>query len=239
KLPGEERGSFRFLHVSTDEVFGSLGPDGFFSETTPYAPNSPYSASKAGADHLARAWHRTYGLPVLTTNCSNNYGPCQFPEKLIPHIILSALKNRPLPVYGDGGNTRDWLYVEDHCRALAAALERGVPGEVYAIGGGCEKTNLEIVRFICEVLDGLCPREDGRPYGERIVFVRDRPGHDRRYAVDAAKIRNELGWKPQWSFEEGMKKTIAWYRENERWTENILNGSYRLERRGAGGRTTP
>jgi dTDP-glucose 4,6-dehydratase len=238
RLSGEKRSAFRFLHVSTDEVFGSLGPEGFFSETTPYAPNSPYSASKAGADHLVRAWHRTYGLPVLTTNCSNNYGPCQFPEKLIPHMILSALKNRPLPVYGDGGNTRDWLYVEDHCRALSAVLERGAPGEVYAVGGGCEKTNLDIVHFICDALDGLCPRGDGRSYREQIAFVRDRPGHDRRYAIDAAKIRKELGWEPEWSFEKGMKETIAWYRENAQWVEDILSGSYRLERRGMG-RETP
>jgi dTDP-glucose 4,6-dehydratase len=237
-LSDEKKHAFRFLHVSTDEVYGSLGPDGFFSETTPYAPNSPYSASKAGADHLARAWHRTYGLPVLITNCSNNYGPRQFPEKLVPHMILSALKNRPLPVYGDGGNTRDWLYVEDHCRALSAALEAGTPGEVYAVGGGCERTNLEMVRFICDALDGLCPRADGRSYREQIAFVRDRPGHDRRYAIDAAKIRNDLGWKPVWSFEEGMKNTIAWYRENGRWAEDILNG-YRLERRGTGRVETP
>jgi dTDP-glucose 4,6-dehydratase len=234
KLSDKEKHVFRFLHISTDEVFGSLGSEGFFSETTPYAPNSPYSASKAGADHLVRAWHRTYGLPVLTTNCSNNYGPCQFPEKLVPHIILSALKNHSLPVYGDGGNIRDWLYVEDHCRALSAVLERGIPGEVYAVGGGCEKTNLEVVRFICDILDDLCPRECGRSYRDLITFVQDRPGHDRRYAVNTTKIRNELAWEPLWSFEKGMKETIAWYRNNGQWVDDILNGSYRLERRGTG-----
>jgi dTDP-glucose 4,6-dehydratase len=233
-LPEDKRRDFRFLHVSTDEVFGSLDGGGAFSETTPYAPNSPYSASKAGADHLVRAWHRTYGLPTLTVNCSNNYGPWQFPEKLIPHMILSALRNAPLPVYGDGRNVRDWLYVLDHCEALLTVLERGTPGECYAVGGGCEKSNLEIVRFICDALDVSRPRADGRPYRERIVFVRDRPGHDRRYAIDAAKIRTELGWRPKWDFGEGMRRTIAWYLENERWTDGILSGSYRLERRGTG-----
>jgi dTDP-glucose 4,6-dehydratase len=236
KLPGEAKRGFRFLHVSTDEVFGSLGKEGRFSETTPYAPNSPYSASKAGADHLVRAWHRTYGLPALTTNCSNNYGPCQFPEKLIPHMILSALRNDALPVYGDGQNIRDWLYVLDHCRALSTVLERGVPGERYVIGGNCERANLEIVHFICDTLDVLRPREGGKSYRERIVFVRDRPGHDRRYAMDASKIKNDLGWSPEWTFEEGMRKTIVWYLENEAWAKSILNGSYRLERMGTGGR---
>ncbi|MDR1623313.1 MAG: dTDP-glucose 4,6-dehydratase [Synergistaceae bacterium] len=237
-LSGDARHGFRFLHVSTDEVFGSLGKEGTFSEATPYAPNSPYSASKAGADHLVRAWHRTYGLPALTTNCSNNYGPYQFPEKLIPHMILSALRDNSLPVYGDGQNIRDWLYVLDHCRALLTVLERGVPGESYAIGGNCERTNLEIVGFICDVLDALRPREDGRSYRERIAFVPDRPGHDRRYAMNASKIKNELGWSPEWTFQEGMRKTIAWYLENEAWVDGILNGSYRLKRMGTGGHDT-
>jgi dTDP-glucose 4,6-dehydratase len=236
RLSPEARHGFRFLHVSTDEVFGSLGKEGSFSETTPYAPNSPYSASKAGADHLARAWHRTYGLPVLTTNCSNNYGPYQFPEKLIPHMILSALRGAALPVYGDGQNIRDWLYVLDHCRALLAVLERGAPGESYVIGGNCERTNLEIVYFICDVLDDLRPRKDGGSYRERIAFVRDRPGHDRRYAMNVSKIKNDLDWSPQWTFEEGMRKTIMWYLENDVWVKDILNGSYRLERMGTGGR---
>ena len=234
-LTGEEKSAFRFLHVSTDEVFGSLGPvskGGVFSETTPYAPNSPYSASKAGADHLARAWSRTYGLPVLTTHCSNNYGPYQFPEKLIPHMILSALKNKPLPVYGDGRNVRDWLYVLDHCRALLTVLERGAPGETYVIGGDCQKTNLEVVTFICDALDALRPRADGRPHRERISFVQDRLGHDHRYAIDPAKIKKELGWRTEWDFDQGMRRTIAWYIENEPWTEEI--GTYRLERLGMG-----
>ncbi|MDR1977437.1 MAG: dTDP-glucose 4,6-dehydratase [Synergistaceae bacterium] len=237
-LPGDVRHGFRFLHVSTDEVFGSLGEEGAFSETTPYAPNSPYSASKAGADHLVRAWRRTYGLPTLTTNCSNNYGPYQFPEKLIPHMILSALRNEPLPVYGDGKNVRDWLYVLDHCRALLTVLERGTPGECYAVGGNCERANLEIVRFICDALDDLRPRQDGKSHRERITFVPDRPGHDLRYAMDASKIKNELGWSPQWTFEEGMRKTIVWYLENEAWVDDVLNGSYRLERLGRSGHDT-
>ncbi|MDR3231375.1 MAG: dTDP-glucose 4,6-dehydratase [Synergistaceae bacterium] len=233
-LPEGKKREFRFLHVSTDEVFGSLGENGAFSEATPYAPNSPYSASKAGADHLVRAWHRTYGLPTLTTNCSNNYGPYQFPEKLIPHMILSALRGKPLPVYGDGRNIRDWLYVLDHCKALLTVLEKGVPGDSYAVGGNCERANLDIVHLICDTLDVLRPHQDGRPCRDRIVFVRDRPGHDRRYAIDATKIKNELGWRPEETFDEGMKKTIAWYLENAPWVEAILNGSYRLERRGAG-----
>jgi dTDP-glucose 4,6-dehydratase len=236
KLSGEARHDFRFLQVSTDEVFGSLGKEGRFSETTPYAPNSPYSASKAGADHLVRAWNRTYGMPTLTTNCSNNYGPYQFPEKLIPHTVLSALRNDPLPVYGDGQNIRDWLYVLDHCKALLTVLERGAPGGSYVIGGHCERTNLEVVCFICDVLDVLSPREDGKSYRERIAFVQDRPGHDHRYAMDASKIKNDLDWSPEWTFEEGMRKTIAWYLENAAWVKGILNGSYRLERMGTSGR---
>jgi dTDP-glucose 4,6-dehydratase len=232
-----ERDGFRFLHVSTDEVFGSLGPeDKPFSETTPYAPNSPYSASKAGADHLVRAWRSTYGLPTLTTNCSNNYGPYQFPEKLIPHMILSALRGKPLPVYGDGQNVRDWIYVEDHCRALLTALEKGTPGETYAVGGNCEQTNLQIVRFICDALDELRPREDGRPYREQIAFVRDRPGHDRRYAIDSTKMRERLNWRPEWTFGRGMRETIRWYLENENWVEDVSSGSYRMDRLGMGGR---
>jgi dTDP-glucose 4,6-dehydratase len=238
-LPDEAKQGFRFLHVSTDEVFGSLGKEGRFSETTPYAPNSPYSASKAGADHLVRAWRRTYGLPASITNCSNNYGPYQFPEKLIPHMILSALRGQPLPVYGDGQNRRDWIYVLDHCRALLTVLERGVPGECYAVGGNCERTNLEIVRFICDTLDVLRPREDGKPYRERIAFVRDRPGHDRRYAMDASKIKNALSWEPQWTFEKGMRTTIEWYLQNEPWIDGILRGPYRLERVGMGERHDP
>jgi dTDP-glucose 4,6-dehydratase len=234
-LQGEEKSSFRFLHVSTDEVFGSLEDNGAFSEASPYAPNSPYSASKAAADHLVRAWHRTYGLPVLTTNCSNNYGPRQFPEKLIPHMIFSALRGKPLPIYGDGQNIRDWLYVLDHCRALLTVLEKGTPGEVYVIGGDCERANLDVVNFICDVLDGLRPRPAGGSYREQIAFVRDRPGHDRRYAIDATKIKNELGWRPDWDFDRGMRNTIAWYMNNEPWVNDILNGAYRLERRGAGG----
>ena len=231
-LPAEEKDSFRFLHVSTDEVFGSLGKEGFFSENTPYAPNSPYSASKAGADHLVRAWHCTYGLPALITNCSNNYGPYQFPEKLIPHMIFSALRNKPLPIYGDGQNIRDWLHVSDHCQALSAVIEKGKPGESYVIGGNCERANIEIAQYICETLDDLRPRDNGRSYREQITFVRDRPGHDRRYAIDANKIKNELDWRPEWSLDRGMRSTIAWYLENEKWVDDILNGTYRLERQG-------
>jgi dTDP-glucose 4,6-dehydratase len=236
KLSDEARRSFRFLHVSTDEVFGSLGKEGSFSETTHYAPNSPYSATKAGADHLVRAWNRTYGLPTLITNCSNNYGSYQFPEKLIPHVTLSALRGQPLPVYGDGQNIRDWIYVLDHCRALLTVLEKGVPGECYAVGGNCERTNLEIVHFICDTLDASRPRKDGKSYRERISFVQDRPGHDRRYAIDASKIKNGLDWKPELTFEKGMQTTINWYLENESWADDILKGSYRLERVGMGER---
>ncbi|GHV44080.1 dTDP-glucose 4,6-dehydratase [Synergistales bacterium] len=235
-LSDEDRHNFRFLHVSTDEVFGSLGEDGAFSETTSYAPNSPYSASKASADHLVRAWRHTYGLPTLTTNCSNNYGPYQFPEKLIPHIILSALRGAPLPVYGDGQNIRDWLYVIDHCRALLTVLEKGAPGATYNIGGNCERANLDIVHFISDTLDSLRPRADGRPYRDQIAFVRDRPGHDRRYAIDAAKIKNELNWRPEWTFDKGIRETVEWYLKNTPWVDAILNGSYRLERRGTGER---
>jgi dTDP-glucose 4,6-dehydratase len=210
-LPGPEKAAFRFLHVSTDEVYGSLGPDDpAFSETTPYAPNSPYSASKAGSDHLVRAYHHTYGLPTLVTNCSNNYGPRQFPEKLIPLMIHHALAGKPLPVYGDGQNVRDWLYVMDHCGALRAVLERGRPGEVYNIGGGAEMKNLDLVQTLCSLLDEARPRARGS-YAELISFVKDRPGHDRRYAIDSRKIQRELGWKPQESFESGLAKTVRWY----------------------------
>lgn len=224
--------NFRFLHVSTDEVYGSLGPDGLFSESTPYDPRSPYSASKASADHLARAFFHTYGLPVLMTNCSNNYGPFQYPEKLIPLMILSALENKPLPVYGDGGNIRDWLYVEDHCEALLKVFLKGRPGETYNIGGHSERTNLEVVRAICDLLDKLRPKADGTTYRGQITFVTDRPGHDRRYAIDAGKIRGELGWKPKQSFETGLQKTVQWYLENQWWVKEVIKDKYGLERLG-------
>ena len=212
-LAAPERAAFRFLHVSTDEVYGSLGPDDpAFSETTPYAPNSPYSASKAASDHLVRAYWHTYGLPVLTTNCSNNYGPHQFPEKLIPLMIHQALAGKALPVYGDGLNVRDWLYVVDHCAALRAVLERGRPGEVYNIGGGAERKNIDLVRTLCALLDDARPRAGGS-YAALITFVKDRPGHDRRYAIDSRKIQAELGWRPQESFESGLRKTVRWYLE--------------------------
>jgi dTDP-glucose 4,6-dehydratase len=225
-LPDEEKKSFRFLHVSTDEVFGSLGPDDPpFSETTPYAPNSPYAASKAASDHLVRAYHHTYGLPTLTTNCSNNYGRFQFPEKLIPLMILNARDGKALPVYGDGMNVRDWLYVEDHCEAIATVLERGRPGETYNIGGWNEKPNLEIVRTICDLVDEIAPRPGSRR--DLITYVKDRPGHDRRYAMDARKIERELGWKPKATFESGIRETVRWYLENEAWVRNVTSGSYR------------
>ncbi|MFL6623736.1 MAG: dTDP-glucose 4,6-dehydratase [Sulfurifustis sp.] len=219
---------FRFLHVSTDEVYGSLAPDAPpFGETNRYEPNSPYSASKAASDHLVRAYHHTYGLPVLTTNCSNNYGPYHFPEKLIPLMILNAVAGKPLPVYGDGQQIRDWLYVKDHVTALRRVLEAGRVGETYNIGGWNERTNLEVVRAICAVLDELCPPADGRPYAEQITFVADRPGHDRRYAIDARKIERELGWKPQETFESGIRKTVMWYLENQDWIRNVTSGEYR------------
>jgi dTDP-glucose 4,6-dehydratase len=227
-LPPGERDGFRFLHVSTDEVYGSLGPqDPQFHESTPYAPNSPYSASKAAADHLVRAYHHTYSLPTLTTNCSNNYGPLQFPEKLIPLMILNACAGKPLPVYGDGQNVRDWLYVEDHCRALRRVLAAGTPGETYNVGGWHEKPNLEIVETICRILDELRPADAVVPHRKLISFVKDRPGHDRRYAIDARKIARELGWKPQESFESGIRKTIEWYLEHEDWVNDVTSGSYR------------
>ncbi|HUJ87100.1 MAG TPA: dTDP-glucose 4,6-dehydratase [Burkholderiales bacterium] len=218
-LPGAEQASFRFLHVSTDEVYGSLGADDpAFSETTPYAPNSPYAASKSASDHLVRAYRHTYGLPTLTTNCSNNYGPYQFPEKLIPLVIRNALAGKPLPVYGDGKNVRDWLYVLDHCAALRQVLDRGRPGETYNIGGASQRTNIDVVQRICAILDRLQPRAGGL-YADLISFVKDRPGHDRRYAIDSAKIRAELGWRPRESFESGMEKTVHWYLANTGWAE--------------------
>jgi dTDP-glucose 4,6-dehydratase len=231
-LSAVEKAAFRFLHVSTDEVYGSLGPAGLFTETSPYDPSSPYSASKAAADHFARAYFRTYGLPVLVTNCSNNYGPCQFPEKLIPMMVLNALEGKPLPVYGDGGNIRDWLYVEDHCRALWKVLEEGQPGETYNIGGNSERTNLEVVQTICRILDELRPDLPHRPCSSLISFVKDRPGHDRRYAIDASKIRRELGWEPQIDFEKGIRLTVRWYLENSTWVERVSSGQYRRERLG-------
>jgi dTDP-glucose 4,6-dehydratase len=224
----DEKSAFRFLHVSTDEVYGSLAPmDPAFSETTRYAPNSPYSASKAASDHLVRAYHHTYGLPVLTTNCSNNYGPFQFPEKLIPLVILHAVAGKPIPVYGDGQNVRDWLYVTDHCEAIARVLGRGRPGQTYNIGGRNEVKNLDVVNTICSLLDELRPSDPVVPHKQLIAFVKDRPGHDRRYAMDASKIEAELGWRPKETFETGIRKTIEWYLKNPAWIEAVTSGSYR------------
>jgi dTDP-glucose 4,6-dehydratase len=223
-LEAAKKSAFRFHHVSTDEVYGSLDETGFFSEQTAYRPNSPYSASKASSDHLVRAWHHTYGLPVITTNCSNNYGPYHFPEKLIPLMIQNALNGRPLPVYGKGDNIRDWLYVDDHARALRLALEKGTVGETYNIGGWNEKTNLEVVHAVCAILDELRPI--GAPHGRLITYVQDRPGHDRRYAIDASKIARELGWKPQETFETGLLKTVVWYLENTAWVHAVISGEY-------------
>lgn len=225
------KAAFRFLHVSTDEVYGSLGDDGLFHEGTPYDPRSPYSASKASSDHLVRAWFHTYGLPVLITNCSNNYGPYQFPEKLIPVVILKALQGQAIPVYGKGENVRDWLYVDDHARALLRVLERGIPGETYNIGGHTEKQNIEVVQTICNTLDSLQPSANGA-YGNQITFVTDRPGHDFRYAIDADKIKNELGWLPTENFESGISKTVAWYLDNIDWCESVTRNNYNLERLG-------
>jgi dTDP-glucose 4,6-dehydratase len=233
-LPEADRGRFRFHHVSTDEVYGSLGPTGRFTEDTPYAPSSPYSASKASSDHLVRAWHHTYGLPVVTSNCSNNYGPCQFPEKLIPLVTLNALEGRPLPVYGTGENVRDWLYVGDHARALRRILTAGRPGESYNVGGDSEKTNLQVVHGICAILDTLRPDSPHRPHARLIRFVTDRPGHDLRYAIDAGKLQDELGWRPLESFESGLHRTVEWYLDNPRWWRRVLDGTYRLERLGLG-----
>jgi len=233
-LPETRRGEFRFLHVSTDEVYGTLGPTGKFTEETPYAPNSPYSASKAASDHFVRAYHHTYGLPVLITNCSNNYGPYQFPEKLIPLMILNALEGKPLPVYGDGQQVRDWIHVEDHCRAVAIVLARGVPGEVYNIGADCERSNLEVVENICEIVDELKPNLPHAPCRSLITFVTDRPGHDSRYAIDAGKIREQLGWKPLQDFDPGLRRTVQWYIDNPRWVDRVASGKYRRERLGLG-----
>jgi dTDP-glucose 4,6-dehydratase len=227
ELAEREKNDFRFLHVSTDEVYGSLGPaDPAFSETTPYAPNSPYAASKAASDHLVRAYHHTYGLPILTTNCSNNYGRFQFPEKLIPLVILNARDGKPLPVYGDGQNVRDWLYVEDHCEAIATVLARGRVGQTYNIGGGNEKRNIDIVHSICDIVDEMAGRLTP-PRRDLITFVEDRPGHDRRYAMDATKIQRELGWRPKETFESGIRKTVQWYLENDEWVREVTSGSYR------------
>ncbi|HXD12041.1 MAG TPA: dTDP-glucose 4,6-dehydratase [Anaerolineales bacterium] len=233
-LTDEKKSAFRFLHISTDEVFGSLDADGYFTEETPYAPNSPYSASKAASDHFVRAYHHTYGLPTVITNCSNNYGPYQFPEKLIPLMIMNSLSGRPLPVYGDGSNVRDWLYVDDHCRAIKLAFEQGVPGEVYAVGGNNEQKNINLVHQVCEILDDIAPheeipqlREQGlKSYKELIRFVTDRPGHDQRYAIDSAKIQRELGWQPEVGFEAGLRRTISWYLSNPDWVDQVSSGSY-------------
>jgi dTDP-glucose 4,6-dehydratase len=233
-LDDDRKQRFRFHHISTDEVYGSLGPTGLFTEETSYAPNSPYSASKASSDHLVRAWHRTFGLPAVTSNCSNNYGPFQFPEKLIPLVTINALLGKPLPVYGRGDNIRDWLFVDDHARALVTILRRGVVGETYNVGGHNEKTNLEVVHAICDLVDRLAPAADGRPRGELVEFVKDRPGHDHRYAIDAGKIARDLGWKPQETFETGLERTVRWYLEHRAWWEDIRASRYEGQRLGAG-----
>ena len=227
-LGGAVRDGFRFLHVSTDEVYGTLGPDDApFTEETPFKPNSPYAASKASSDHLVRSYRETYGLPVLTTNCSNNYGPLHFPEKLIPLIIHNALAGKDLPIYGDGKQVRDWLYVGDHCSAIRRVLEAGMPGETYNVGGNTEKQNIDVVRTICAMLDAARPRPDGNTYAAQIAFVKDRPGHDRRYAIDAGKIRRDLGWAPKETFESGIAKTVRWYLDNPAWVESVTSGAYR------------
>jgi dTDP-glucose 4,6-dehydratase len=227
ELEAQSKADFRVHHVSTDEVYGSLGEAGLFTETTPYQPNSPYSASKAASDHLVRAWHHTYGLPVVTSNCSNNYGPYQFPEKLIPHMILNALDGNPLPVYGDGSNIRDWLYVDDHVRALVRILEHGRAGETYNVGGHNERTNLQVVTTLCDLLDELLPEPPHRPHRNLITYVKDRPGHDKRYAIDAGKIKRELGWVPDETFDTGLRKTVQWYLENPDWVSRVRSGDYR------------
>ena len=232
-LDGSAREAFRFLHVSTDEVYGSLGAEGSFTEQTAYAPNSPYSASKAASDHLVRAFHHTYGLPTLTTNCSNNYGPYQFPEKLIPLVIQKALAGEPLPVYGDGLNIRDWLYVGDHCSAIKRVLEAGRTGETYNVGGNAERENIAVVKTICQLLDARRPLADGRARESLITYVKDRPGHDRRYAIDSSKLQNELGWQPTQTFETGIARTVDWYLSQQQWTQRVLDGSYRMERLGS------
>jgi dTDP-glucose 4,6-dehydratase len=232
-LEGKSREDFRFLHVSTDEVYGTLGVEGKFTESTPYAPNSPYSASKAASDHLVRAFHHTYGLPTVTTNCSNNYGPYQFPEKLIPLVIQKALTGQALPVYGDGLNIRDWLFVGDHCSAIRRVLDAGRVGETYNVGGNAERTNIAVVKSICALLDARQPLADGRPRESLITYVKDRPGHDRRYAIDAGKLQRELGWQPSQTFETGIEQTVNWYLSNQPWVQRVLDGSYRMERLGA------
>ncbi|MEZ5586100.1 MAG: dTDP-glucose 4,6-dehydratase [Sedimenticolaceae bacterium] len=231
-LDEADKAGFRFLHVSTDEVYGSLGDSGAFTEQTPYAPSSPYSASKAASDHLVQAWHHTYGLPTLTTNCSNNYGPYQYPEKLIPLMILNALAGKPLPIYGTGGNVRDWLFVEDHCRAIWHVVNHGLPGEMYNVGGNSEKTNLQVVDTLCSLLDELLPDSPQRPHTKLKTFVADRPGHDWRYAIDATKLRDQLGWQPQESFESGMRRTVQWYLDNLDWCEAVRAGTYEGQRLG-------
>jgi dTDP-glucose 4,6-dehydratase len=231
-LGSAEKESFRFLHVSTDEVYGSLGDDGYFSETTAYKPNSPYSASKAASDHFVRAWFHTFGLPILITNCSNNYGPFQFPEKLIPVVILNALQGKKIPVYGKGQNVRDWLYVQDHVKALLKVLESGQPGETYVIGGHNERNNLQVVETICEIMDQVVSEPKVSSHKNLISFVKDRPGHDMRYAIDPSKIKNELGWSPDVTFEEGIRKTVLWYLKNQEWCKNVMSGKYKLERLG-------
>lgn len=232
KLDGVHKEAFRFLHVSTDEVYGSLGAEGKFTETTPYAPNSPYSASKAASDHLVRAFHHTYGLPTLTTNCSNNYGPYQFPEKLIPLVIQKAMTGEPLPVYGDGMNIRDWLFVGDHCSAIRHVLDGGRVGETYNVGGNAERTNIAVVKTICALLDAKKPLPGGRKHESLITYVKDRPGHDRRYAIDSSKLQRELGWQPSHTFESGIEATVDWYLANQPWVQRVLDGSYRMERLG-------
>lgn len=231
-LSEEQRNDFRFLHVSTDEVYGSLGPAGKFTETTPYSPNSPYSASKASSDHFVRAYHHTYGLPAIITNCSNNYGPYQFPEKLIPLMILNALERKPLPLYGGGSNVRDWLFVEDHCRAIWRVLCDGRPGEVYNIGGNSERSNIQVVKAICELVDSMIVAPSYKSASSLITFVADRPGHDHRYAIDTTKIRNELGWEPKYDFESGLELTVRWYLEHPEWVQRVTSGVYRRERLG-------
>ena len=228
-LANEARQAFRFHHISTDEVYGSLGQEGLFTETSPYQPNSPYSASKASSDHLVRAWYHTYGFPVLLTNCSNNYGPYQFPEKLIPLMILNAIEGKPLPIYGAGDNVRDWLYVEDHVIALLHVLNNGAVGETYNIGGHNEKTNLQVVKSVCALLDELLPASKFKPHEQLITYVSDRPGHDKRYAIDASKLQNELGWKPKETFETGLRKTVQWYLSHSEWCRRVQDGSYRRD----------
>jgi dTDP-glucose 4,6-dehydratase len=238
-LPEGRRDRFRFQHISTDEVFGSLGPTGRFTEETPYRPNSPYSASKAGSDHLVRAWHHSYGLPTLATNCSNNYGPYHFPEKLVPLVIIRGLRGETLPVYGQGENVRDWLHVEDHAAALLAVLEHGRVGETYNIGGDQERRNIDVVQSICSLLDEFLPQSLHRPHAGLIRFVTDRPGHDLRYAIDAGKIAREIGWRPGRTFEDGLRQTVRWYLDNRRWWERVMSGRYRGERLGLAGSATP